>query len=197
MGRKISGAGNGKRKGARGRRGNGDAGPCISNVDVGSATVKLADDGTFNLIIGAADITGCDTILAQMVAECMDCSVDDVAVFGADTDASPYDSGSYASSTTYITGKAVEMACAKLKTQLCGIAAGMLGCRTVEVVFENGRVKQINTEKSVSLAEISVKDQVNNDIAAVCDRVSFLPRFPRLLTWSEWWRLSWIRIPEK
>ena len=143
-------------------------GSCISNVDVGSATVKLADDGTFNLIIGAADMgTGCDTILAQMVAECMDCSVDDVAVFGADTDASPYDSGSYASSTTYITGKAVEMACAKLKTQLCGIAAGMLGCSTEEVVFENGRVKQINTEKSVSLAEISVQDQVNNDIAAV------------------------------
>lgn len=143
-------------------------GSCISNVDVGSATVKLADDGTFNLIIGAADMgTGCDTILAQMVAECMDCSVDDVAVFGADTDASPYDSGSYASSTTYITGKAVEMACAKLKTQLCEIAAGMLGCSTEEVVFENGRVKQINTEKSVSLAEISVKDQVNNDIAAV------------------------------
>ena len=143
-------------------------GSCISNVDVGSATVKLADDGSFNLIIGAADMgTGCDTILAQMVAECMDCSVDDVAVFGADTDASPYDSGSYASSTTYITGKAVEMACAKLKTQLCGIAAGMLGCSTEEVVFENGRVKQINTEKSVSLAEISVKDQVKNDIAAV------------------------------
>lgn len=143
-------------------------GSCISNVDVGSATVKLADDGTFNLIIGAADMgTGCDTILAQMVAECMDCSVDDVAVFGADTDASPYDSGSYASSTTYITGKAVELACAKLKTQLCGIAAGMLGCSTEEVVFENGRVKQINTEKSVSMAEISVKDQVNNDIAAV------------------------------
>ena len=143
-------------------------GSCISNVDVGSATVKLADDGSFNLIIGAADMgTGCDTILAQMVAECMDCSVDDVAVFGADTDASPYDSGSYASSTTYITGKAVEMACAKLKTQLCGIAAGMLGCSTEEGVFENGRVKQINTEKSVSLAEISVKDQVNNDIAAV------------------------------
>ena len=143
-------------------------GSCISNVDVGSATVKLADDGSFNLIIGAADMgTGCDTILAQMVAECMDCSVDDVAVFGADTDASPYDSGSYASSTTYITGKAVEMACAKLKTQLCGIAAGMLGCSTEEVVFEKGRLKQINTEKSVSLAEISVKDQVNNDIAAV------------------------------
>ena len=93
-------------------------GSCISNVDVGSATLKLSEDGTYNLIIGAADMgTGCDTILAQMVAELMDCDVDDVAVFGADTDVSPYDSGSYASSTTYITGMAVVKACNELKKQ--------------------------------------------------------------------------------
>ena len=143
-------------------------GSCISNVDVGSATVKLADDGTFNLIIGAADMgTGCDTILAQMVAECMDCSVDDVAVFGADTDASPYDSGSYASSTTYVTGKAVELACEELKKKLCAIAAGMLGCEPEETLFEDGCVRKINTDERVTLAQISVKDQVANDIAAV------------------------------
>lgn len=143
-------------------------GSCISNVDVGSATVKLADDGTFNLIIGAADMgTGCDTILAQIVAECMDCSVDDVAVFGADTDASPYDSGSYASSTTYVTGKAVELACEELKKKLCAIAAGMLGCEPEETVFEDGCVRKINTDERVTLAQISVKDQVANDIAAV------------------------------
>ena len=143
-------------------------GSCISNVDVGSATVKLADDGTFNLIIGAADMgTGCDTILAQMVAECMDCSVDDVAVFGADTDASPYDSGSYASSTTYVTGKAVELACEELKKKLCAIAAGMLGCEPEETVFEDGCERKINTDERVTLAQISVKDQVANDIAAV------------------------------
>lgn len=143
-------------------------GSCISNVDVGSATVKLADDGTFNLIIGAADMgTGCDTILAQMVAECMDCSVDDVAVFGADTDASPYDSGSYASSTTYVTGKAVELACEELKKKLCAIAAGMLGCEPEETVFEDGCVRKINTDECVTLAQISVKDQAANDIAAV------------------------------
>ena len=88
----------------------------ISGVDVGSATIKLSDEGFYNLSIGAADMgTGCDTILAQMAAECLDCSVDDIAVFGADSDASPYDSGSYASSTTYVTGKAVEKACAQLK----------------------------------------------------------------------------------
>ena len=142
-------------------------GSCISRVDVGSATLKLSEDGTYNLIIGAADMgTGCDTILAQMAAECMDCSVDDVAVFGADTDASPYDSGSYASSTTYVTGKAVEKACSQLKEKICAIAADMLGCEPQDVVFEGKRVRQIDTDRMVSLEEIAYKSQVFNTTAA-------------------------------
>lgn len=142
-------------------------GSCISSLDVGSATVKLSDDGTYNLIIGAADMgTGCDTILAQMVAECMDCSVEDVAVFGADTDVSPYDSGSYASSTTYITGKAVEKACTDLKKQICTIGAQMMGCAEEEVVFESTRVRRVNTDQTVSLQDISYKAQLFNDQVA-------------------------------
>ena len=142
-------------------------GSCISNVDVGSATIKLTEDGSYNLIIGAADMgTGCDTILAQMAAECMDCGVEDIAVFGADTDASPYDSGSYASSTTYITGKAVEQACAQLKTKLCAIAAGLLGCPAEELVFEGRQVRRPATGETVSLEQIGTKMQVANDIAA-------------------------------
>lgn len=142
-------------------------GSCISNVDVGSATVKLNEDGGYNLLIGAADMgTGCDTILAQMVAECMECNVEDVAVFGADTDASPYDSGSYASSTTYITGKAVEKACLDLKKKICSIAAGMMECDEDEVIFESTRVRHINTGKTVSLADIAYKTQVNSTQSA-------------------------------
>ena len=106
--------------------------------------------------------TGCDTILAQMVAECMDCRLADVAVFGADTDASPYDSGSYASSTTYITGKAVEKACTQLKDQICAIAAQMMGCEKEEVVFESTRVRRMDTDQAVSLADIAYKAQVGN-----------------------------------
>ena len=91
-------------------------GSCISNVDVGSCTLKLSDDGTYNMLIGAADMgTGCDTILAQMAAEVLDCEPDQIVVFGADTDASPYDSGSYASSTTYVTGMAIQNAAMELR----------------------------------------------------------------------------------
>ena len=142
-------------------------GSCISNVDVGSATLKLSEDGTYNLIIGAADMgTGCDTILAQMVAELMDCHVDDVAVFGADTDVSPYDSGSYASSTTYITGQAVVKACAELKKRICSIAAGMMGCEETDVEFASTCVRRIGTEQAVSLTDIAYKAQVFNTTPA-------------------------------
>ncbi len=138
-------------------------GSCISNLDVGSATVKLNEDGAYNLLIGAADMgTGCDTILAQMVAECMDCSVDDVSVFGADTDASPYDSGSYASSTTYITGKAVEKACTDLKKKMCTIAAETLDCSEEEIIFEKGQLRRINTDQVVTTREIGCKAQFNS-----------------------------------
>ena len=117
-------------------------------------------------MIGAADMgTGCDTILAQMAAECLDCSVDDIAVFGADTDASPYDSGSYASSTTYITGKAVEQACGQLKGQICGIAAGMLGCDAGDIAFEGRQVRCISTGQTLTLEQIGYKSQVNNNQA--------------------------------
>ncbi len=139
----------------------------ISGVDVGSATVKLVDDGSYLLLIGAADMgTGCDTILAQMAAECMDCSVEDISVFGADTDTSPYDSGSYASSTTYVTGQAVVKACEQLKEQLCRIAAGMLNCPAEELVFEGRQVRNIATDETVSLKDISYKAQVFSEIPA-------------------------------
>ena len=135
----------------------------IAGIDSGSVTVRLNDDGTYLLVIGAADMgTGCDTILAQMVAEHMECSVDDVSVFGADTDASPYDSGSYASSTTYVTGMAVEKACAQLKERLCAIAAEVLGCAADELAFEGGCVVRESTGETVSLPAIAEKSQCNS-----------------------------------
>ena len=137
----------------------------ISGVDVGSATIKLSDEGFYNLSIGAADMgTGCDTILAQMAAECLDCPVDNIAVFGADSDASPYDSGSYASSTTYVTGKAVERACEQLKENLCAIAAQMLDCKPEDVEFTGKGVRCLDGKGEVSLMDIATKSMCGNAI---------------------------------
>ena len=154
-------------------------GSSISNVDVGSATVKLSEDGTYNLVIGAADMgTGCDTILAQMVAELMDCDVDDIAVFGADTDVSPYDSGSYASSTTYITGQAVVKACNDLKKRICSIAAEMMKCKEDEVEFEGDGVRNTITDQTVSLTDIAYKAQVFNSTSAESTQTHTSPVSP-------------------
>ena len=79
----------------------------ISGVDIASVEVRLNDGGFYTLLVGCSDMgTGCDTILAQMAADCLDCELSDISVRGVDTDQSPYDTGSYASSTTYVTGGA-------------------------------------------------------------------------------------------
>lgn len=140
-------------------------GSCISNVDVGSCTLKLADGGAYNMLIGAADMgTGCDTILAQMAAEVLDCDVDQIAVFGADTDASPYDSGSYASSTTYITGMATQQAALELRENIKKIGAQLLGCEASEVDFDGREVYLKDGQRSVSLDAVATKSQANNRI---------------------------------
>lgn len=139
----------------------------ISNVDVGSATIKLNDEGFYALSIAAADMgTGCDTILAQIAAECLECSVDDIIIFGADTDSSPYDSGSYASSTTYVTGKAVEKACVELKDKMCSIAAKLLDCKADDLVFQGKKIAKPDGSMEVTIRDIAAKSMNGNSEAA-------------------------------
>lgn len=141
-------------------------GSCISNLDVGSATIMLNEGGGYKLMIAAADMgTGCDTILAQMAAECLDCDVDEIFVSGADTDTSPYDSGSYASSTTYITGQAVVKACEELNKRIRALAAEMLNCTEEELSFDGHVAKNITTGEEVTLEDIAWKAQSSNYIA--------------------------------
>lgn len=138
----------------------------ISGVDVGSATIKLNEDGIYTLMIGAADMgTGCDTILAQVAAECLDCPMENIIVSGADTDTSPYDSGSYASSTTYVTGKAVEKACEKLQIKICERAAEMLSCTVDKIEFDGHRAKNLENGESVTLQEIGTSSMCGNECA--------------------------------
>ena len=135
----------------------------ISNVDVGSATIKLNDDGVYTLLFGAADMgTGCDTTLAQVAAECLNCDFEDITVLAADTDSSPYDSGSYASSTAYVTGKAVELACEKLIKRLKKYSAPILKRDWKDLEFDGKRVYYPETDESVSLMDIATGSMCGN-----------------------------------
>ena len=138
----------------------------IDHVDVGSATLKINDDGFYTLSIGAADMgTGCDTILAQIAAEMLECPLENIAVLGADTDSSPYDSGSYASSTTYVTGKAVEKCALELKDKICTLGAQLLGLDKAAVLFTGDAVTSEDGTQRVPLASIAAASQCGNTVA--------------------------------
>lgn len=145
-------------------------GSSIPFVDVGSATLKVNDDGFYSLIIGAADMgTGCDTVLAQIAAEVLECDFDNITVFGADTDASPYDSGSYASSTTYLTGKAVEICAQNLRKKICTLGAQLLECNEDEVAFDGKFVSRLQPvadgQNSIALADIATASMCGHSVA--------------------------------
>ena len=152
----------------------------ISGMDVGSATLKLNEGGFYSLIIGAADMgTGCDTTLAQIAAEVLECDFDNITVFGADTDTSPYDSGSYASSTTYVTGKAVEKCALKLRGQICKLGAEMLGCDEAAVTFDGKQVYvEADPEKKVSLDDVVTTSMNGHDVALEATETHSSPLSP-------------------
>ena len=91
----------------------------IPGIDMGSAFIKMNEDASFNLQVGATDIgTGSDTALAQIAAEVLGVSVDKIIVYSSDTDMTPFDTGAYASSTTYISGSAVKKAAENCKAMI-------------------------------------------------------------------------------
>lgn len=102
-------------------------GTAIPYLDMGGASLKINDDGSFNLLIGATDLgTGSDTVLAQMAAEVLGVPTEDILVYSSDTDFTPFDKGAYASSTTYISGAAVSRAAEQVAERIRARAARML-----------------------------------------------------------------------
>lgn len=141
-------------------------GSAIFKVDVGGATLKLNEDGSYTLGLGATDMgTGCDTILSQMAADILETDLDNVIPFGVDTDISPYDSGSYASATTYITGKAVAKAAENLKEKVIKMGASMLEVEPDEVTFNGKCVEKKDQSAKVTLPEIGVRGTFGNNDA--------------------------------
>ena len=140
----------------------------ITSMDVGSATLKVNDEGFYTLLIGAADMgTGCDTTLAQIAAEVLECPLDNITTLSADTDWSPYDSGSYASSTTYVTGKATEKCALELRGKICALGAKLLGCDKEQVSFDGREVRVEegeNARKTISLSDIATASMNGNSI---------------------------------
>lgn len=127
----------------------------IAGIDTASAEIKLNDDGNYTLLVGSSDMgTGSDTILAQMACEILETEMDKITVISADTDVVPYDPGSYASSTTYVTGMAVVKACNILRDKIIEIGASRLGIDKEYTEFDGEYVHSEN--KKISVFDIAV-----------------------------------------
>jgi putative selenate reductase molybdopterin-binding subunit len=146
--------------GARIQRGLGMAlvmqGSGIPGIDMGSAFLKMNEDGSFNLMVGATDLgTGSDTVLAQIAAEVLEVSVEKIIVRSSDTDLTPFDTGAYASSTTYITGGAVKKAAEELRGKILAWGLEYLGCKEDQAKMAGGVLQ--GPEASIGYEEIGTK----------------------------------------
>lgn len=151
----------------------------ISSCDVGAVEIRLNDDGFYTLMIGATDMgTGCDTILAQMAADCLDCDYDNIVVHGVDTDLSPYDTGSYASSTTYITGMAVVKTCETLRNKILAEGARLLGCPVEDAEFDGKQVYNIKNNNSISLIDLGNKGLIGTNNYLTASESHYSPTSP-------------------
>lgn len=126
----------------------------IPKIDMGAATIKMNEDGSFNLLVGATDLgTGSDTILGQIAAEVLTVPLDKIVVYSSDTDLTPFDVGAYASSTTYVSGNAVRLAAEKVKEKVLDLAAEYLERDRSELTLESGVIRG-KDGSSVSLSEL-------------------------------------------
>jgi len=130
----------------------------IPGIDMGAATVKLNEDGSFNLLVGATDLgTGSDTVLSQIAAEALAVSVDRIIIYSSDTDFTPFDVGAYASSTTYISGGAVKKAAETVRRQILSVAAEILSEKIENLFCDAGHVVSRKTKKKLSYRAISLR----------------------------------------
>ncbi len=131
-------------------------GSSIPEIDMGAAFIKMNDDGSFNMLVGATDLgTGSDTILAQIAAETLGCRHDDLIVYSSDTDMTPFDVGAYASSTTYLSGGAVINAATKVRAQILEVAADMLQDKPEHLLVEDRVVKSPGKKRQATFAQIA------------------------------------------
>ncbi|HYG59017.1 MAG TPA: molybdopterin cofactor-binding domain-containing protein, partial [Symbiobacteriaceae bacterium] len=132
-------------------------GSAIPGVDMGGAWIKLNDDGSFNLLVGATDLgTGADTVMAQIAAEVLGCRAEDVLVYPSDTDLTPFDTGAYASSTTFISGMAVKKAAEEAAWEIRKVAAGLLAVPAAEHIRLTERQCWAPDGRSVTLMDVAL-----------------------------------------
>jgi 4-hydroxybenzoyl-CoA reductase subunit alpha len=112
-----------------------------SDMPHSTVNIKIDRDGGVVIYTGASDIgQGSDTMVAQIAAETLGCSLSRVKVVAADTDLTPIDIGSYSSRVTFMNGNATLRAAEGVKKQIAAAAAKKMACAPGDLVFRNDHV---------------------------------------------------------
>jgi len=147
----------------------------IPMIDMAAATIKMNEDGSFNLLIGATDLgTGSDTILAQIAAEVLGVPLENMIVTSSDTDVTPFDVGAYASSTTYVSGTAVQRAAEAIRRQIVDVASSVLGVEPGELRLVDRSVVGPDGEM-LTLAEVCRRAMYESDQFQIAATASCVP----------------------
>jgi len=147
----------------------------IPLIDMAAASIKMNDDGSFNLLVGATDLgTGSDTILGQIAAEVLCVPLEKIIVTSSDTDFTPFDTGAYASSTTYVSGRAVELAAIEVRAQILGVAGAMLQADEESLEVADERVTAPDGS-SVTLSDVCLRAMYGADQFQIAATASFVP----------------------
>ncbi|SUP43502.1 xanthine dehydrogenase family protein molybdopterin-binding subunit [Veillonella criceti] len=134
----------------------------VAKIDTASVEIKLQDDGYYTLYTGSTDMgTGANTILMQMACEVLGCPLDHMTCYEADTDVVPFDPGSYASSTTYVTGTAAKLAAEDLKAKIIRAFARYLEVPEEEIEFDGVMANTKDGRKSMTTQELAPKLMVS------------------------------------
>ncbi len=151
-------------------------GSSIPEIDMGAVFIKMNEDGSFNLLLGATDLgTGSDTVMAQIAAETLGCRHTDILVYSSDTDMTPFDVGAYASSTTYLSGGAVINCASKVREQIVAVAADMLGEKMQDITIEEGVCYGKGRKSSVTFGQIctyAMYEHKQFQIGAIASHIS-------------------------
>ena len=150
-------------------------GTAIPGLDMGGASIKINDDGSFNVLVGATDLgTGSDTALAQIAAEVLGVPLEDIIIYSSDTDMTPFDTGAYASSTTYVSGSAVMRAAEQVREQIKERAGLMLKLNDWSGVTLRDRMAHAPDGRFVSLATIALHSLHQQDQRQIMATASFV-----------------------
>ena len=144
----------------------------LAKIHLASVKLSLLPDG-YELRTGSVDVgTGSDTSLRQIAAQVLGTTVEKITIITADTHNTPFDAGSYASATAFITGQAVNLAAKKLRSHLLQATSKILEVDPEKLELNETKIYSPDTEITLQQLAQTAKEPLSVELEHTSDRAS-------------------------